>query len=606
MQNEFNYNLKTPEKDFCPQEFIKLKAKGIGSLPEELYDDKSDISKEAHTIAKLYGIHLQFDRAKPPTEEKDWSYMIRLSNPGGGPINKKQWAVIDELADKYSIDPKGNASIRLTTRQAIQYHWLDKKGIIDIVRAMAKNGIKSLNASGDNLRNTTTCPLSDLSDIFDANKLSHKIASYFDLPVEPFIKVFNLDPGWVPPQKESFDYGPRLWAKTKIGIAAAHINGKTGEAIMDNCVELRINEIGIAPIVKESQVKEFQIYLGGGQGERNNAKTMACLGLPFARVSEEDLMKTLDAIAHVHKEYGDRQNRHWARLKYLVKAQGLDWYREQVETRLGTKLKDPIKTHDHGPRHLHHGWTKQANGTWAHGVFIENGRLIDSSPNGKIKTMIREIMDTFDLDLMVTPNQDILFKGIKEEDKKKFEAILAQHNYGKRNGKPYSRLRLLSGACVGLYTCPRAYTESEQFEPFLIDELEKLGWGDLAESIGITGCERQCFRPATKSIGLVGSAKNFYQLKLLGTDDGRHQGKPLIDRAENKIYLKLIPRDKVPVIIDALFKFYLENRQDQNEKLGYFNRRIGLDGLIKFFHENPETAPLMKMAAPAVFFMEME
>ena len=219
--------------------------------------------------------------------------------------------------------------------------------------------------------------------------------------------------------------------------------------------------------------------------------------------------------------------------------------------------------------------------------------------------MVREIMKKYEPKLMVTANQDLLFMDIAPKDKKAFASMLAKYGYGKRNKKPYSQLRLLSGACVGLNTCPRSYTDSEQFEPLLIDELEKLGWGDLTESIGVTGCERQCFRPATKSIGLVGSGRNFYQLKLMGTDDARYQGKPIIDKKENKIYLRMIPRDKVASVIDALLKHYKKNRLNENEGLGYFARRIGLDGLIEFFKENKITKDLMRQAFPATFFMEM-
>jgi hypothetical protein len=52
----------------------------------------------------------------------------------------------------------------------------------------------------------------------------------------------------------------------------------------------------------------------------------------------------------------------------------------------------------------------------------------------------------------------------------------------------------------------------------LIDELEQLGWGEMTESIGATGRERQCFRPATKTIGLICSGMDRYQSKLFGDE----------------------------------------------------------------------------------------
>jgi sulfite reductase beta subunit-like hemoprotein len=132
----------------------------------------------------------------------------------------------------------------------------------------------------------------------------------------------------------------------------------------------------------------------------------------------------------------------------------------------------------------------------------------------------------------------------------------------------------------------------------LIDELEALGWSDLQESIGITGCERQCFRPATKTIGLVGSGLNRYQMKLMGTEDGKHQGLPIMLPHGDQIFLKSIPRERVAVVIDVLLKYWKTNAK-LGEDLGYFNRRIGVEGLINFFKNEPATADLMLKPMPA-------
>jgi len=126
----------------------------------------------------------------------------------------------------------------------------------------------------------------------------------------------------------------------------------------------------------------------------------------------------------------------------------------------------------------------------------------------------------------------------------------------------------------------------------LIDELEQLGWGDMAESIGITGCERQCFRPATKSIGLIGTGLNRYQFKLFGVETARFQGQPLMDSTGEHMYLRSVPREKVVTVINALFKFYKENAQE-DESLGDYHRRIGADSIIHHLKENTATSELM-------------
>ncbi len=599
VRRPFTPNFKTPQADLCKEELNKIASNMIrGKIKEEFHDEsRGDISWETEALAKSHGVYLEFNRAKTG-EEKDWMYLIRVSVPGGGPLTREQWNLIDELSEKYTKDPDGNPSIRLTTRQNIQLHWVSKKGVIDIVKSIAEKGYNSLNGCGDNTRNVMACPLSRFSDVFNGNAWAHKVGNYFQLPIEPFIEVWAIDPKQINKPKESFEYGPQLLnRKFKIGFSAVHRDEKTGKLVADNCVEVLTNDMGVVPVIENDKIKGFQIYIGGGQGERNGKPAMASLGLPVCVVDEARLLKVMDAIVNVHKEWGDRQNRHWARLKYLVKKQGITWFRDRIRERLGWMPDAPIVNYDVGARDLHFGWTKQpSNGLWAYGAYIETGRITDHSPNGKLKTMVREVMNKYPIELLITPNQDILFTNIPEAMKKDFESDLKKYGWGQRNGKPYSKLRMLSGACVGRDTCRLTYTDSERYEPKLIDELEALGWGDLAESIGITGCERQCFRPSTKAVGLVGSGMDRYQLRLMGSQDARHQGHPVIS-SDNQMYLRMIPPEKVTVVLDTLFKYFKANAKT-GEDLGTFNRRIGMDKLIVMFKENPATAELMAKTYP--------
>jgi len=596
MKKPFEPNFKTPVADFSRPEIVK--GNPIFVLREmsiQFKEEQAHVSSDVETYAKSFGIYLEFNRAKPGRSlNRDWMYMIRISNPGGGPINREQWQTFDELANKYTTSPEGHPSLRLTTRQNIQFHWIKKPALKEIIKMLAEKDLLSINGCGDNTRNVMACPLSRYSDIFNANQWAQKAGKYFQLPLEPFIKVFEIDPEYIRTPGETFQYGPRLLnRKFKIGFSTIHHDPETGKLVPDNCIEVLTNDLAIVPIIDGDKVSAFQIYLGGGQGERNNHPTMAALAKPFCIIAENKLIPVLDAIVKVHQEWGDRENRYWARLKYVVKKKGLEWYRKQVTDLIDFPMEKPNPDLDCGDRHMHFGWNKQpTNGLWAYGAYIENGRLIDNSPNGKLKSMVRGVMDKYDIELMVTPNQDILFMNIPDELKKDFENDLKSYGYGLRNGKPYSKLRTLSGACVGRDTCRLTMTDSEKFEPELLDELEKMGWGAMAESIGITGCERQCFRPATKSIGLVGSGLNRYQFKLFGDETARHQGTPLISSNGEEMYLRTVIRDQVVIVIDALFKFYQANKQN-GEGLGAYHRRIGADAIIAHLKENPATSALM-------------
>jgi len=590
----FEPNFRTPEEDLNKNEQVKKDCGLEDDLHASLRDfSNKDIALEAEQVAKSHGIYLEFDRSEK--KEKHWMYMVRISIPGGGPINKEQWRLIDDLSEKYTAGNDDATSIRLTTRQNIQFHWLDKKGVLDMIKTLAENDLRSLNGCGDNTRNVMATPMSRFCNTFNGIKWAHKVGAYFQLPVEPYIKVFEIEPDKVRQPGESFDYGPRLLnRKYKIGFSGFITNPETGELIPDNSSEILTNDTAVAPILEDGKVNRFQIYVGGGQGERNGKPSMATLGLPLGIIPKDKLVQVLDAIVHVHQEWGDRQNRHWARVKYVVKKMGIEWYRKQVEERLGFKLDDPNPDHDYGDRKLYHGWQIQpSNGLLAYGVYLENGRITDAGPNGKLKTMIRNIFEKYPVDAMITANQDLLFCNIPLEEKENFENDLKSYGYGQRNREEYSTLRLNSGACVGRDTCRLTYTDSEKFEPELIDELEKMGWGDLAESIGITGCERQCFRPSTKSVGLIGTGLNRYQLRLFGDEAGRHQGRPLISSDGENMYLRMIPREEVANVLNVLFKFYTETKQD-GEDLGKFTRRLGPDAIIEHFRNDDVTGKLME------------
>jgi sulfite reductase (NADPH) hemoprotein beta-component len=146
-----------------------------------------------------------------------------------------------------------------------------------------------------------------------------------------------------------------------------------------------------------------------------------------------------------------------------------------------------------------------------------------------------------------------------------------------------------------------SYTDSEQFEPELLDELEALGFGDLNESIGITGCERQCFRPGTKSIGWVGQGPDMYMLKIGGGEDGRHQGTPLVEG--EKLFFRQVPRKGVTLVCAVLFENYLANKRG-DEDLGGFHRRVGHQAVLDVLRNDPRTAPFAVKSAPAPFVPE--
>lgn len=614
--------LQTPEEQISKTELWKIEADyALGSLVEELRDfDTEGVTDYAELTAKSHGIYREWNRSKKG-RDKDWIFMVRMGIPGGGPFTLDQWRILDEASNKYTnANPYGGPTLRLTTRQDIQFHWVKKRDLVPLVQEIVKTGYYTRNGCGDNTRNTTGCPLSYYSDIFNAAKRADELGAYFRLPPEPYIKIFALDPDAVrgiedQEPAEKYDYGRKLFnRKFKFSFSTVHRNPETGIIEPDNCVELRINEVGIAPMVnpRTEKVDAYYVYTGGSMGEKNGKPSFASHAVPFGMFTEDNLMKGLHDIAKVHEEWGDRKNRVWARMKYVIHAKGIDWYRDRVREK-GAEFELPDPNFDPGPREMHHGWTTLPTdgkggpgGKLAYGAYIECGRLVDTEEdedreqlggnvtgNGAVKTMVRQTLESFpDVKLMITPNQELLFTEIDPAAKQDFEAKLAELGHGKRKGKVYSKLRVLSGACVGLPTCKLSYTGSEQFEPELIDQLEEMGYGDMNEAIGITGCERQCFRPATKTIAWIGQGPNLYSLKVGGSEDARHIGFWLADK-DGRWHMRQVPRNEVAMVTATLFEFYLNNRESEAEDMGAYHRRIGADAIIDYLTENPDTSHLM-------------
>lgn len=584
---------------------------GGEALRRELEDlSKPDVDKSLHISLKPNGIYIQFDRKLIKDSIREWSFMVRDTVWGGGDISPDNWLHISRLADLYSKSDDGFSSIRLTTRQNFQFHRVTKENLLPLIKGLIEINSPTLNGCGDNARNPVACP--HPSNIFDANALARKIGKYFQLPLSEHYKVFDKER--ISEASNGFNYSeygfPR---KFKIGIGGYYHDEQLHQDVRCNCGDVLTDDVGIVPLIEKKKVVAYQVYIGGSLGQKNGKPTFAALAGAFGIfLSEEELMKGLDAIAKVFQQVGDRKNRHFARLKNILIAKGLEksshtieeilldenifnevrelgiqWYREQVKS-LGAEFYPPVKF-ELGKINKHHGWIKQHDGKWSYGLWIENGRISDGNPQGKIKSLIDEIVSKIKPNIRISPSQDLLFKDIDKSSKVELNQILVKYGYG-----GYSKLKINSEACVGLYTCPLAVTESEKYFHPLISELEKRGYANVdGVSIGISGCERHCSRNVRYAISIEGKGDGFYQLKLLfGNPDGEHLAKDLIDGGEK--YLRLIPKELIPEVISALVENYIANKNKDESNIALFHQRIGMKGIINFLKCNQKTAALME------------
>ena len=128
-----------------------------GNLATELAADAANVSAESEQILKFHGIYSQDNRdvrreRSLAGESLEYIFMIRVVVPGGR-LTPAQWLGLDEIASSQS-----DGTIRLTTRQAVQFHGVLKGSLRQLASALDEQFLSSFGACGDVVRNVVTCP----------------------------------------------------------------------------------------------------------------------------------------------------------------------------------------------------------------------------------------------------------------------------------------------------------------------------------------------------------------------------------------------------------------------------------------------------------------
>jgi sulfite reductase (NADPH) hemoprotein beta-component len=277
----------------------------------------------------------------------------------------------------------------------------------------------------------------------------------------------------------------------------------------------------------------------------------------------EQAVDVAEKVVLVQRDFGDRANRKHARLKYTVEDRGIDWFRAEVERRLGYPLEAPrpFAFAHTGDRY---GWVRDHEGDWHYTLFVQNGRVLDR-PGRPMRTGLAEIAKLHRGDFRLTANQNLMIARVRPRAKRRIEQLLAQ--YGLDNDA--SGLRLNAMACVALPTCGLALAESERYLPDLVTALEEVtlraGLRDDDIVIRMTGCPNGCARPYLAEIGLVGRTPGKYNLYLGAAFDGSRL---------NKLYRKDVEHDEIVAALTPLIEHYARER-DAGEPFGDFVIRKG-------------------------------
>jgi len=573
-------------------EHIKEESDGLrGTIAAELADDSDHVSDATTKLLKFHGTYQQDDRDTRKERRKqglgkEYSFMVRNRIPGGK-VTAEQFLGELDIADQF-----GNGTMRITTRQGIQLHGVVKGNLWNTIHRINAIKLSTQSACGDVERNVVCCPAPLRHDTIrdQLQQYADEIADHLRPRTRAYHEIWLQDPDTGdkqqvvgPPQEAVEDpiygqaYLPRKF-KTGIGLCD------------DNCIDVYDQDAGLLAVTRGDTLVGFNVLVGGGMGTTPSDKNcFPALAKRMAYIAPEHVMPVLTAIVLVQRDFGNREDRKMARMKYVIHNWGLAKFKAKVEEYLpqaeaicgvpaGTVPcpladPDPAEVTQH---HDHMGWHAQGDGKWFLGLPIENGRVKDEG-TVRLKSAFREIFQRFRPGGRLTAQQNILLCDLESTARPEIEQVLADH--GVATVDQISNVRRFSFACPALPTCGLAITESERVMPELMTELEaelaNMGLADKQFTVRMTGCPNGCARPYNADIGLVGRSVDGK------TGEGKYTifvGGNLIGTRMNTVYEDLVPLSQIVSELRPLLASY-KNHHHEHETLGDFCERFGMDEL---------------------------
>ncbi|RNF86074.1 assimilatory sulfite reductase (NADPH) hemoprotein subunit [Montanilutibacter psychrotolerans] len=541
-----------------------------GTLLESLANPVTGaLNDDDQTLIKYHGSYQQDDRdirdeRRLQKLEPAHSFMIRTRTPGGV-ITPAQWLKLDAIATTFA-----ERGLRITTRQAFQFHGVIKSELKSTMQAINAALIDTLAACGDVNRNVAVAANPHQSRAH-AQVYAHAAAlSEHLLPNTRAYYEIWLDEEKVAGSGDEVEpiYGATyLPRKFKIGFAIGPYND----------VDVFAQDLGFIAVINDDgndggELLGYDVTVGGGMGATHgDPETYPRLGNVIGFVTPEQVTAVAEAVITTQRDWGNRVVRKRARLKYTIDDHGLDAFKAEVERRAGFPLP-PARPFDFIHNGDRFGWVRGHDGRSHLTLRIVSGRIWDRDGLSHL-TGLRAIAALLadagkDAEFRMTANQNLVIANVDEVLRAQVDLLVATHGLdGHRSASP---VRLNAIACVALPTCGLAMAEAERYLPGFLDRIDSLlaghGLSDRAINIRISGCPNGCSRPYLGEIALVGKAPGRYNL-MLGAD---HRGQRL-----NTLYRENIDEATILDELDRLFAQYA-GQGEPNEYFGDFLNRAGI------------------------------
>lgn len=572
---ETRYDRRHPPAELHADERLKQESRYLrGGIAVGLGDPLTGAVPEADAkLLKFHGIYQQSDRdldaeRRRSKLEPAYQFMLRVRLPGGV-IRPQQWLALDRLAETHA-----DGGLRLTSRQTFQFHGVLKSRLKALVQELRQAGLDSRAACGDDTRGVMCGVNPALSALHrEVHELACATSAHLIPRTGAYGEIWYDTPQRPAQGEEEPLYGPTyLPRKFKIGFCLPPAND----------IDVLTQDLGFIAIVEDGRLAGFNLAAGGGMGRTDNhPDTYPMLATVLAFVPKDRVIAAAEASMLIQRDHGNRRDRSRARFKYTLDELGCDWFRSELERRLGEPL-DPPRPFRFETRGDAFGWQRDDRGLWHVALLIPSGRI-----RGALKSGLAAVA-ALDLgELRLTPNQNLTLCGLDGRGRQAVTEALEHHGLGSLlYGTPLRRQAI---SCVAFPTCGLAMAESERYLPQLLDRLEAMltahGLGDLPLDLRVSGCPNGCARPYAAEIGLTGRGPGRYNVYLGGDALGTRL---------NQLWLDNVTEETLHPRLEALIARFAAERRP-GEGLGDFAVRNGIVARVghgrDVVPQHPETSP---------------
>jgi sulfite reductase (ferredoxin) len=479
-------------------------------------------------------------------------HMVRVKIPSGL-LNARQLEVLADIGEEY-----GHGLAHVTTRQDVQYHFVELEDVPAIMRRLASVGLTTREACGNTVRNITACSLAGVcpGELFDVTPIARATTNTFIR--HPICQ--------------------QLGRKFKISFSGC-ADKPCGLAHMHD-----IGHIARTRMVNGYTQHGFEVWVGGGLGAQPHPAKLYSEFVPH-----DELNLHLAGILSVFTRYGERKNRNKARMKFLVEKLGIEEFRRRVaeemdELRSDPRDEEPMPDFSDGPASKE--GSSKAFELWRSTNVVDQKQedfcavhvslpLGDITPE-QLRAMARIISRFNGENLRATVEQNLLLRWVRRRDLWELYSELEAADLA----EPGAETLLDITACPGADTCILGITSSKGLAVALRKAISDNGKGleNIPEelrglSIKVSGCPNSCGQHHIADIGFFGSSQRVggnvvpnYHLFLGG------------QKASNALSFGLatikVPAKKVPSVVDHLVGRFRSERMD-GERFSQWVERVG-------------------------------